>query len=146
MLSNIKSSYFPKLLFSFIEEKIKLEIIKCNKTIQKIIDISLINYKVLSGRYIIKESEGIFKEYIANDNVLLNHDNTLLYKGGYLNGKRNGKGKEYNCDYGTLKFEGEYLNGKKHGKGKEYDDEGKLRFEGEYFNGNKWNGKGYDEK
>ena len=30
----------------------------------------------------------------------------------YLNGKRNGKGKEYNYN-GILVFEGEYLNGKK---------------------------------
>ena len=35
---------------------------------------------------------------------------------------------------GKLKFEGEYLNGKRNGKGKEYND-GKLEFEGEYLNG-----------
>ena len=36
----------------------------------------------------------------------------ILFEGEYLNGLRNGKGKEYN-EYGTLLFEGEYLNGKK---------------------------------
>ena len=36
----------------------------------------------------------------------------MIYEGEYLNGKRNGKGKEYDSD-GELKFEGEYLNGKK---------------------------------
>ena len=42
-------------------------------------------------------------------------------------------------------FKGEYLNGKRNGKGKEYDyRNGKLKFEGEYLNGNKWNGNGYD--
>ena len=47
----------------------------------------------------------------------------------------NGKGKEY--DYlGELIFEGEYLNGEKNGKGKEYRN-GKLIFEGEYLNGKK---------
>ena len=52
----------------------------------------------------------------------------------YLNGQRNGKGKEYNDD-GKLIFEGEYLNGNKwNGKGKEYDDEGNIFFEGEYLN------------
>ena len=52
-----------------------------------------------------------------------------------LNGKRNGKGKEYN-DKGQLKFEGEYLNGDKwNGKFKEYDDDGQLEFEGDYING-----------
>ena len=51
----------------------------------------------------------------------------------------NGKVKEYN-KYGKLRFEGEYLNGKRNGKGKEYND-GELVFEGEYLNGYRWNGK-----
>ena len=38
--------------------------------------------------------------------------NDLIFEGEYLNGKRNGKGKEYNSE-GKLIFEGEYLNGKK---------------------------------
>ena len=43
-----------------------------------------------------------------------------------MNGKRNGKGKEYNNN-GELEFEGEYLNGKRwNGKGKKYYDNGKL--------------------
>jgi len=37
----------------------------------------------------------------------------------------NGKGKEYNYD-GKLEFEGEYLNGKRNGKEKEYYDNGEL--------------------
>ena len=45
---------------------------------------------------------------------------------------------------GELKFEGEYLNGKRNGKGKEYD-ENKLIFEGEYINNIKYIGKGYDK-
>ena len=40
-------------------------------------------------------------------------------------------------------FEGEFLNGEKNGKGKEYYDNGILKFDGEYLNGKKWNGKGY---
>ena len=35
---------------------------------------------------------------------------------------------------GLFKFEGEYLNGQRNGKGKEYND-GKLIFEGEYLIG-----------
>ena len=54
----------------------------------------------------------------------------------------NGKGKEYN-DNGKLEFEGEYLNGKRNGKGKEYIGD-VLIFEGEHLNGKKWKGKGYD--
>ena len=44
-----------------------------------------------------------------------------------------------------MKFKGEYLKGKRNGKGKEYFFNGKLLFEGEYSNNKKWNGKGYDE-
>ena len=50
------------------------------------------------------------KEYVT-----LNND--LLYEGEYVNGKRNGKGKEY-YDDGALEFEGEYINGKRNGKEK----------------------------
>ena len=54
-----------------------------------------------------------------------------------MNGKRNGKGKEYYKN-GELIFEGEYLNGKRwNGKGKEYDDKGRVKFKGEYLNGKK---------
>jgi len=87
-----------------------------------------------------------------------NYDCKYKYIGGYLNGKKNGKGKEYKNIYHVgfeirnhednikykLFFEGEYLNGKRHGKGKNYYKENGLKFEGEYLNGKKWNGKGYD--
>ena len=52
---------------------------------------------------------------------------------------------EHNNWNGKLIFEGEYLNGRKNGKGKEYYYNGKLSFEGEYLNDLKWNGKGYDK-
>ena len=42
-------------------------------------------------------------------------------------------------------FEGEYLNGKRNGKWKEYNLDGEIIFEGEYKDDKKWNGKGYDE-
>ena len=54
--------------------------------------------------------------------------NTMTFEGEYLNGRRNGKGKEYNYK-GKLKFEGEYLNGKRNEKGKEYYYTGGLKFE-----------------
>ena len=57
-----------------------------------------------------------------------------------MNGKRNGKGKEYKTN--QLIYEGEYLNGKRNGKGKEYDYNKELIFEGEYLNDKRWNGKG----
>ena len=41
-------------------------------------------------------------------------------------------------------FEGEYLNGKRDGDGKEFFNNGKLKFEGKYINGKEWERKGYD--
>ena len=93
------------------------------------------------------------------------YENDILkFEGEYLNGKRNGKGKEYDIngkltyegdflmgkqgysykkdyDYLTLEYEGEILEGKRHGKGKEYYFGGRIIFEGEYLNGERWNGK-----
>ena len=131
MLKNVKSFYFIQKLFSYILEKNKLKLVKYNKNLQKIINISIINYEHFSGRYIIQEQNGKGKEY-----RYFNHQQILIFEGEYLNGKRNGKGKEY---YGndTLIFEGEYLNNKRNGKGKQYSDYGNLIFEGEYLNGNR---------
>ena len=109
MLQNIKSSYFIKLIYTFVEESQKLKLVRYNKNIQKHLDISIINYKYFKGRYIIYESNRVGKEYNGEDD-------TLKFEGEYLNRKRNGKGKEYYD--GKLLFEGEYLNGKKNGKGK----------------------------
>ena len=67
--------------------------------------------------------------------------------GIYIEGERNGKGKEYLISNNTKIFEGEYLNRKKwNRKGKEYYLNGILKFEGEYLNGKKWNGKGYNNE
>ena len=50
----------------------------------------------------------------------------MIFEGEYLNGIRNGKGKDYYKN-GKLEFEGEYLNGKRNGSGKEYNDDGKFK-------------------
>ena len=57
---------------------------------------------------------------------------------------KDGKGylKDYN--YNEIIFEGEYMNGLKNGNGKEYNTNGNIIFEGKYLNGKKWTGKGYD--
>ena len=55
--------------------------------------------------------------------------------------KGTGKVKEYDYISKRLEFDGEYLNGEKNGYGKEY---GLQEFEGEYLNGKKWNGKECD--
>ena len=63
-----------------------------------------------------------------------------MFVGEYLNGERNGKGKEYN-QVNEIEFEGEYNNGKRwNGKGSEYGLNGNLEFNGEYKNGQRWKG------
>ena len=54
-----------------------------------------------------------------NNNNLPQNDGKLIYEGEYLNGEKNGKGKEYNWQ-GELELEGEYLKGRRNGKGKKY--------------------------
>jgi len=49
MLENIKSSFFINKLFSFVDERRKLEIIKNNKNMQKSMNISILNYKIFCG-------------------------------------------------------------------------------------------------
>ena len=151
MQENTKSLYFIKLIFQYVNEKSKLKIVKYNKSLQKNINISIINFKFLSRRYIVYESIRIGKEYDA-------YDGKLYFEDEYLKGEKNGKGREYNYNgklvfegeyfkdlkwkgkvieyyYDCkLKFEGEYLNGKKSEKGKEYYYEDNLKFEGEYLN------------
>ena len=138
MLKNFKSEYFLKTIFSFIKERRKLDILAHNKSLQNQIEISIINYKLFSGRYIEFSSIGKGREFKADKNI-------ILFEGEYANGKRNGKGIEYD-EYSPddIIFKGEYVNGVRHGKGIEYDLSGKIIFEGEYFKGARWNGKGYD--
>ena len=71
MLVNIKSTYFIKILFKYLDEKKKLKVVKYNKSLQKNIDINIINYKHFSGRYIIYESNGIGKEYEGYNDIMI---------------------------------------------------------------------------
>ena len=133
-MEEIKSFLILKKVFSYINEEIKLKLIKYNKNIQNKINIKLINYKLFTGKYIIYETKNKVKEYNANNEA-------LLYEGYFLDGKRNGIGKEYNF-WGELIFEGQYKDGIKwNGKYKEKNYYNNWIFEGEYLNGN-INGKG----
>ena len=110
----VKEKQIDELICPKCGEKIKLneknikEIIpannniidKYNKSIQKKIDINLINYKIFRGAYIIFEKDNKVKECKG-------YNDSLIFEGEYLNGEMNGKGKEYNMGY--LIFEGEYL-------------------------------------
>ena len=136
-----------KKIFSFMEKGKKLKTIKYNKFLQNKINVNIINYQIYSGRYIIFETKIKGKEYDG-------YTDDLLYEGEYLNGIKNGKGKEIkkvkispgeNSDYFNVIFEGEFLNGKKW-NGKEYffdkhhDESPDVCYEISYLNGKK-NGK-----
>ena len=103
MLEDIKSLLIIKKVFSVINEKTKLDLIKFNKKLQKKFQLNFLDYKLFNdGYYIIRQGKGIVKGY--------NRYNEFLYEGEYLNGKKNGYGKEYN-PLGQLKFEGEFVKG-----------------------------------
>ena len=73
------------------------------------------------------EYEGEFRDSRKWNGKGYDDSGNVIYE--LING--NEKVKEY--FHGELKFEGEYLNGKKNGKGKEYDYKGDLKFEGEFL-------------
>ena len=84
MLKNVKSSYHLKNIFSFVNETIKLQLLKYNKNLQKEMDLNILNYRLFSKRYIIYETKGKGKEYTISG--------YFIFEGEYLNGERNGKG------------------------------------------------------
>ena len=152
MFENIKSTYILKIIFSFIDNKTKLYLVKYSKRLQIKIDIDINYYKLFKSEYIIYESKEKSKIYNS-------YNDELIYKGEILKGKKNGKGKEFYKN-GLIKYEGEYLNGKKwnvniydiegnlkytlkNGAGiiEEYNNDGYLIFNGEYLNGER-KGKG----
>ena len=93
---------------------------------------------------IVYEYNVIYELHEGNGFVIeFNNRDNLFFEGQYINGFKNGKGKEYYTYKGQPLFEGNYLNGKKNGKGKEYDDEGNLIFEGEYKYNHRIKGKEY---
>ena len=73
-------------------------------------------YKLNKGTGNVKEYQAFSGQFGPN----------TTFEGEYLNGKKHGKGKEFND--GKLIFEGVYLNGKRNGKGREYNS----------WNGEKW--------
>ena len=132
MLNNIRSKYIIRIIFDHFKAKYKYKIVKYNKILQDKLELSLKDYKRFTRTFIIYETESRDKgkEYMS-------YDRQLVYEGGFLNGERNGKGKEY--ENNKVRFDGEYLKGKRK-KGKEYDIDGNLLYRGHYLNGKKWNG------
>ena len=60
---NIKSKYFFNIIFSYLNDERKLRIINYNKSLHKLLDISINNYKLFSGKYILYEINTNGKEY-----------------------------------------------------------------------------------
>jgi len=132
----IKSDYILKEIFSFLKIENILNMIYYNKHLQSKFGYNLEYYKKISRKYRIYNKCGRGEVYKLNTKI-------KIFEGQYLNGERNGLGKEY-YDNGKLKFEGEYLKGKRNGKGKEFYDNDKLEFEKEYFI-DKRKRRGYEE-
>ena len=127
--SSMKSQFILKQILLLLSEKRKLNLLRYNKFYHKLMGININNYLKFSSKIIIGGINGYGKEYELNNLK-------LIFEGNYMNGKRNGRGKEYNDD---IVFEGEFLNGIKNGKGVEYNPK-TILFYGEYLNGKKWNG------
>ena len=103
-IGQIKSNFILKKIFSLVCLKTKLDIIINNKSLQNKFDYTIEDYKNLSKRYKKYDTNGKVKEYLISSDI-------LVFEGEYLNGKRNGEGKEYYSN-GSIKFKGEYLHGK----------------------------------
>ena len=122
MDKTIKSNLILKKVFYLLHFFKRINLVAHNKKLQKILNISILDYKRISGRFIEGEINGIGKEYGNNDNC----NNQLLYEGELLNGRRNGKGKEYDSNSKVI-FEGEYL------KGKEMEKEKNIVVQDTYY-------------
>ena len=85
MYTSIKSSYITIEIFTYLDPKRKLKMIRYNKTLQSLLSIDIMKYKILSGRYIIYDTNEKLKGKEYN---LYNERNIMIYEGEYLNGKR----------------------------------------------------------
>ena len=140
MINNVRAQGILQIIFFYLNDKTKLYIINHNNILYKKLDIDIEFIKKISGKYRKSrlKGKGIGKEYSLEEDI-------LIFEGEYLNGKKNGHGKEFYLN-GDIKFEGDYLNGRRNGKGKEFDYENKLKFEGNYSQGLRHGfGKTYDD-
>ena len=87
-LIKLKSDYFLQNFFSNIPTKIKLEIIKYNKGIQKRLNININNYKEYSEIYSSIEVEIIPKENIYNKFINIDKENEKYFHIYFNNNKK----------------------------------------------------------
>ena len=74
MLIGIKSSIVLKKIMSYLKDEKKLKLLKYNKKVQNILNITIIDFLKLSGKYIIDQKDGI--KYIYNS-----YNDELIYEG-----------------------------------------------------------------
>ena len=153
-IDDIRSIYILRRIFILLTNKKLLYLLRYNKVIQGKTKINIEDYKKEGNRIKIGGDNGYVKEYRLNTTI-------LLFEGEYINGEKNGRGKEY-YENGLIKFDGIYFKGKKI-EGEVYDKNGRVtliimkngigielyynnrnQFEGQYFNGKRWNGYGYN--
>ena len=67
-------------IFPFLDEKRKLKIIRYNKELIKILEVTISDYRKISGKYKIGKKNGKGEEYNLKD--------ILIFEGNYLNGKK----------------------------------------------------------
>ena len=150
MLLKIKSKKILKSLFSCLKENIKLKIIIYNKSLQDKLNINSEKFKKESNKILLIDENGFGK-------IMHQTNKFVFFEGKFENGKKNGKGKEYQIIMSELKkkntkilipnekqlndyfrkyvFKDGCKRDKIDYKGKEFIFEIKLKFEGEYLNG-----------
>ena len=88
MVENIKSNFFMRDLFSLVEDGKQLQLVKYNKSLQKILNLNIMNFRVFSGKYTVYEDETN-----RNGKIYNAFENKLIFEGELINGRKNGKGK-----------------------------------------------------
>ena len=88
MLKRIKSNVIIKKIFLSLKLKVKLKMINYNKSLQRRCSVDINIYKKNAKKYIEKDEKG-------NNLIFSPKNNFLVYKGGYVNGKKQGFGKEF---------------------------------------------------
>ena len=101
MFENIKSLHISKNIFCYLNQRIKLNIIQYNKSLQNLQNINIIDYRILSGKYIVYEKYD--KNRKGKGKLYDTCDNTLLFEGEFLESKKMERGKN------TIKMEKSYL-------------------------------------
>ena len=69
-IRDIKSFFIIKIIFSFLSEKQKLNMLMYNKELQKKFLFDIEDYKIINGKYKIGKKTGKGKEYIIKTNTV----------------------------------------------------------------------------